>query len=159
VDGEQIDMTTEAFGHQIVGFSDGGSVNQGQDVHFVVRVKIYDQEQDVGFFLAEDLVPVLISRLVTYGAMARVARIQANPYEEADNTYIDTYALRLVDVIPGKSLIHESLSLLTLQFDGGDGEKLNLYCAADLQSLRKLANSCTRAEQMVRTDHSAPPRH
>jgi len=152
-------MPTAASGNQIIAFLDGGAANEGQDVYFVFRVKVDDFEHDITFSIAEDLVPVLISNLVTYGGMARQARLLTNPYEEADHTYIDTYALRLTDVIPGRSLVHHALSLLTLQFDGGAGTKLNLYCAADLQGLRELATACRGAEQLLHANYEGPPRH
>ncbi|MEX0954617.1 MAG: hypothetical protein WDZ83_05325 [Rhizobiaceae bacterium] len=147
----------EITGLQVTGFVDGASANNGQDVAFKLRVSDGKSEQDATFFLAHDQLPIFISHLITYGSLARNTRLGRNPQEEADGTYASGHALGLVDAYPGVSISEPGAAILTLQFDGGQGRKLNLHCAATADQIAKLQTACEKGLELLQTNNQSPP--
>jgi hypothetical protein len=79
-----------------------------------------------------------------------------NPREEADGTYAGAHALTLVDAFAGKALDAAGTSLLTLQFDGGQGRKLNQYVASAPEAIGRLQSACEVALAMPQTSNPTP---
>jgi hypothetical protein len=103
------------------------------------------------FFVAHDILPILLSHLVTYGGMARNTRMQKNPNEEVDGTFAGAHAIPLANVFAGRSVTDPKVAILTLQFDAGQGRKLNQYVAANEATLVRLQTVCAEALASLRT--------
>ena len=145
-------------GLQIVGFVKGGSANNGRDVAFTLRVSNGYREQDVTFFVAEDQLSIMLAHLITYGGMAQERRLEQTPADNTDHTFASGHALGLVNALPGRSVVDPSMALLTLQFDGGQGRKLNVYCATDVQGLGRLASACEQSAGLLYSGEPGSPR-
>lgn len=148
-----------ASGAQILGLVDGGSANGGQDVHLKLRLTDGEQQQDVGFFIQHDLVPVVIAGLATFGGMARNTRLSKNPHEEADGSYAATHALNFADAFGGRSITQPDRAVLTIQMEALGDRRLNMHVAFDKAGLAKLANACALAAQQLEADDPERPVH
>jgi hypothetical protein len=144
-------------GLQVVGFVNGGSANNGRDVTFTLRVSNGYREQDVTFFVAEDQLSIMLAHLITYGGMAQENRLAQAPADDTDRTFASGHALGLVNALPGRSAVDPSMALLTLQFDGGQGRKLSVYCATDVQGLGRLASACEQSAGLLYSGELGSP--
>lgn len=133
---------TQIGGGQIVQMLDGGSANKGQDVFFKLKVDEGGRKRDYTLFITHDRMPELISHLITYAGLARNTRLGRNPMEEADGTFASGHALGLVASSAGRSVSESGVGIVTLQFDGGQGRKLNTHVATERAALEQLRKVC-----------------
>lgn len=133
----------------IEGIVGGGSASSGRDVRFVLRTYTGRQSADLSFDMPHDMIPAMISHLVTYAGMARDARMSDKPDGDAEETFAGKHALRLTDATCGRSVAGPELARVNLQFDASHGRKLDFYLTADADGLDALADACRAAKALL----------